>query len=58
MSRFEGEIRVHAEAWSAILASRWNPRIVDAWVNGASSNKGKEAALSAVEMAGLPEQRA
>ena len=35
MSRFEGEIRVRAEARFAIVASRWNPRIVDALVDGA-----------------------
>ena len=35
MSRFEGEIRARAEARFAIVASRWNPRIVDALVDGA-----------------------
>ena len=35
MSRYEGEIRVRAEARFAIVASRWNPRIVDALVDGA-----------------------
>lgn len=35
MSRYEGEIRVRAEARFAIVASRWNPRIVDALVGGA-----------------------
>ena len=35
MSRYEGEIRVRADARFAIVASRWNPRIVDALVDGA-----------------------
>lgn len=35
MSRYEGEIRVRAGARFAIVASRWNPRIVDALVDGA-----------------------
>ena len=35
MSRYEGEIRVRAQARFAIVASRWNPRIVDALVDGA-----------------------
>lgn len=35
MTRFEGEVRVLADARVAILASRWNPRITDALVEAA-----------------------
>ena len=35
MSEFIGELRVHANARFAIVASRWNPRIVDALIDGA-----------------------
>ena len=35
MPHFEGELRAPAGARFAILASRWNPRIVDALVAGA-----------------------
>ena len=35
MSHFEGELRVSPQARFAIVASRWNPRIVDALVQGA-----------------------
>jgi len=32
---FAGEVRVHDDARFAIIASRWNPRIVDALIDGA-----------------------
>ena len=35
MSHFEGDVHAPADARFAILASRWNPRIVDALVEGA-----------------------
>jgi len=35
MSHTQGELRVAADARFAIVASRWNPRIVDALVEGA-----------------------
>jgi len=35
MPIFAGELRVHAEARFAIIASRWNPRIVDALIEAA-----------------------
>ena len=35
MPHFEGDLRAAADARFAILASRWNPRIVDALVAGA-----------------------
>lgn len=35
MPTYAGEMRVHAGARFAIIASRWNPRIVDALIDGA-----------------------
>ncbi len=35
MSDYAGEQRVHADARFAIIASRWNPGIVDALIDGA-----------------------
>jgi 6,7-dimethyl-8-ribityllumazine synthase len=35
MVHFAGEVRVHENARFAIIASRWNPRIVDALIDGA-----------------------
>jgi 6,7-dimethyl-8-ribityllumazine synthase len=35
MTHFEGDVQAPADARFAILASRWNPRIVDALVAGA-----------------------
>lgn len=35
MPTFSGELRASADARYAIVASRWNPRIVDALVDGA-----------------------
>src|SRR5512135_2334915 len=35
MPEFTGEVRVHANARFAIVASRWNPSIVDALIVGA-----------------------
>jgi len=35
MPTFAGEVRVHDDARFAIIASRWNPRIVDALIDGA-----------------------
>jgi 6,7-dimethyl-8-ribityllumazine synthase len=32
---YAGELRAHAEARFAIIASRWNPRIVEALIDGA-----------------------
>lgn len=37
MSHFEGQIRARSGARFAIVASRWNPRIVDALVEAARS---------------------
>src|SRR5512143_899468 len=35
MPEFTGEVRVHTNARFAIIASRWNPSIVDALIDGA-----------------------
>ena len=35
MSEYTGEVRAHADTRFAIIASRWNPRIVDALIAGA-----------------------
>ena len=35
MTTYAGELRAHAGARFAIIASRWNPRIVDALIDGA-----------------------
>ena len=35
MPTYAGEMRAHAGARFAIIASRWNPRIVDALIDGA-----------------------
>ena len=37
MPTFAGEVRVHDDVRFAIIASRWNPRIVDALIAGARS---------------------
>ena len=37
MSEYVGELRTHADTRFAIIASRWNPRIVDALIAGALS---------------------
>jgi 6,7-dimethyl-8-ribityllumazine synthase len=35
MPHYEGDLRIHSDARFAILASRWNPRIVDALLESA-----------------------
>jgi 6,7-dimethyl-8-ribityllumazine synthase len=35
MPNYNGEVRAHADARFVIIASRWNPRIVDALIDGA-----------------------
>ncbi len=35
MSDINGTVRVHADSRLAIIASRWNPRIIDALIDGA-----------------------
>lgn len=55
MSRFEGEIRTRADARFAIVASRWNPRIVDVLVDGArSALSGNGVAADAIDVVRVP----
>ena len=35
MATYSGEVRIHETARFAIIASRWNPRIVEALIDGA-----------------------
>src|ERR1700760_289729 len=51
MPDYAGEQRVHADARFAIIASRWNPGIVDALIDGARRTlreDGVAAAMSAL----------
>ena len=56
MSHFEGDLRAPEGARFAIIASRWNPRIVDALVAGArkafADHGVAEAALDVVRVPG------
>ena len=56
MAHFEGDLRAPAGARFAILASRWNPRIVDALVAGArkafADHGVDEAAIDVVRVPG------
>ena len=56
MPHFEGDLRAPAGARFAILASRWNPRIVDALVTGArkafSDHGVDDAAVDVVRVPG------
>lgn len=56
MPHHEGDLRVHPDARFAILASRWNPRIVDALVESARAtllaNGVAEAAIDVVRVPG------
>ena len=55
MSRYEGEIRVRAQARFAIVASRWNPRIVDALVDGARDTlRANGISAEAVDLVRVP----
>ena len=57
MPHFEGDLRAPDGARFAILASRWNPRVVDALVAGARkafADHGVDEA--AIEMANLVEK--
>ena len=55
MSRYEGEIRVRAQARFAIVASRWNPRIVDALVDGARATLTNNGiAADAIDLVRVP----
>ena len=56
MPHHEGDLRVHPDARFAILASRWNPRIVDALVESARAtflaNGVLDAAIDVVRVPG------
>ncbi len=56
MSDYSGELRVHADARFAIIASRWNPGIVEALVDGArralTSDGVAEAAIDVIRVPG------
>ena len=56
MPRFEGDLRAPERARFAILASRWNPRITDALVDGArrafADNGVDEAAIDVIRVPG------
>lgn len=56
MPEYSGELRVDADARFAIVASRWNPRIVDALIDGArrtlAAHGVAEAAVDVVRVPG------
>lgn len=55
MTHFEGELRPRPDARFAIVASRWNPRIVDALVDGARRTFGANGvAPEAVDVVRVP----
>ncbi|HEX5756994.1 MAG TPA: 6,7-dimethyl-8-ribityllumazine synthase [Arenimonas sp.] len=55
MSHIEGDVRSPAGARYAILASRWNPRITDALVEGARrAFEGNGVAADAVDVVRVP----
>lgn len=55
MSHYEGDVRSPAGARYAILASRWNPRITDALVEGARrAFEGNGVAADAVDVIRVP----
>ena len=55
MARYEGEVRVADEARFAIVASRWNPRITDALVDGARRTlEGNGVQSDAVDVIRVP----
>ncbi|MFT4179222.1 MAG: 6,7-dimethyl-8-ribityllumazine synthase [Thermomonas sp.] len=56
MPHHEGDLRIHPDARFAIIASRWNPRIVDALVAAArdtfAANGVSEAAIDVIRVPG------
>ena len=56
MPHHEGDLRIHPDARFAILASRWNPRIVDALVESARAtflaNGVRDVAIDVVRVPG------
>jgi len=55
MPTFTGELRAHADSRFAIVASRWNPAIVDALIDGAQRElAGHGVAAAAVDLVRVP----
>lgn len=55
MSRFEGQIRARADARFAVVASRWNPRIVDTLIDGARGTlEANGVAADAIDIVRVP----
>jgi 6,7-dimethyl-8-ribityllumazine synthase len=55
MTHFEGDLRVARDARFAIVASRWNPRIVDTLVDGARQTfAGHGLAADALDVIRVP----
>lgn len=55
MSHYEGDLRVARDARFAIVASRWNPRIVDTLVDGARQTfAGHGLAADALDVIRVP----
>src|SRR5690554_3485770 len=55
MTHFEGDLRAPQGARFAIIASRWNPRIVDAMVAAARATfEGNGVAVDAVDVVRVP----
>ncbi|MBV2210261.1 MAG: 6,7-dimethyl-8-ribityllumazine synthase [Thermomonas sp.] len=55
MTDYAGDLRVHSDARFAILASRWNPRIVEALVDGARKTfTDNGVSLAAVDVVRVP----
>lgn len=55
MSHYEGQIRVRTDVRFAIIASRWNPRIVDALVDAARSTlQANGASPDAIDVVRVP----
>lgn len=55
MSHYEGQIRVRSDARFAILASRWNPSIVDALVDAARTTlRSNGVAAEAIDVIRVP----
>lgn len=55
MPHTEGDLRIHPDARFAILASRWNPRIVDALVDSARATlRAHGVAEAAIDVVRVP----
>lgn len=55
MTSYSGELRAHPGARFAIIASRWNPRIVDALIDGARRAFAEHGvAVAAIDLVRVP----